>query len=372
MKFKGLRLATQALISTIVCTLAVSQLVLAQDDTSVFSSASSDDSARSFSSQNLGSSATHPRVDVLELSGELRAHDPALGRDGAHGDWFVFSTGDPLVAGGNIQIRRSADMHMWAYAGTVFDTIPAWITEAIPGVVSLWAPEIHEHAGIYYLYYSASRFGFNQSIIALATNTTLDPQDPNYKWVDRGLVAQSQTTNDFNAIDPAIIEDRAGVPYLAFGSYWSGIRMWKLEWPSGKLAPGQAEPLRIADRFIPPNAIEAPAFLYRNGWYYLFVSMDACCAGTNSTYRIAVGRARSPTGPYFDKLGTPLMHSGGTVILSEQGAMFGPGGQSIFRGFIAHHYYDATANGDFRLGIRKIAWSADGWPIIASESPATR
>ena len=306
------------------------------------------------------------RVDVLALSGELRTHDPALARDGQRGDWFVFSTGDPLVGGGTIQSRRSHDLRSWNYAGNVFDTIPAWITQAIPGVVNLWAPEVHEHGGTYYLYYSASTFGSNRSLIALATNTTLDPLDPDYEWVDRGLVAESTPANDFNAIDPAIIDDDAGTPYLAFGSFWSGIRMWKLQWPDGKLAPGQGEPLRLADRFVPPNAIEAPALVHRNGWYYLFVSLDFCCRGEFSTYKIAVGRSRQATGPYFDQLGTPLQHGGGTVILSEQGTMFGPGGQSIYRGFLAHHFYDGTARGDFRLAIRRIAWDKNGWPIIAN------
>jgi arabinan endo-1,5-alpha-L-arabinosidase len=97
--------------------------------------------------------------------------------------------------------------------------------------------------------------------------------------------------------------------------------MCQLQWPSGKLAPGQGQPLRLADRFVPPNALEAPAISYRDGWYYLFVSFDFCCQGTASTYKIAVGRARTPTG-------------------------------------------------DFRLGIRKIAWSEGGWPIVADHSTA--
>jgi arabinan endo-1,5-alpha-L-arabinosidase len=315
---------------------------------------------------NTASSQNEERVEVLELSGDLRAHDPALARNRPGTDWFVFSTGDPLVAGGTIQIRRSADLHDWKYAGTVFNAIPAWITQAVPGVTNLWAPEVHEHDGTFYLYYAASTFGSNRSVIGLATNSTLDPNHPGYLWVDQGLVALSQPTDDFNAIDPAVIEDQAGTPYLAFGSFWSGIRMWTLHWPDGKLAPGQGQPLRLADRFVPPNAIEAPALMYRDGWYCLFVSLDFCCQGTSSTYKIAVGRSRSPTGPYFDKLGTPLEHGGGTVVLSEQGTVFGPGGQSIHRDFLAHHYYDGTANGDFRLGIRKIAWSEDGWPIIAN------
>ena len=62
----------------------------------------------------------------------------------------------------------------------------------------------------------------------------------------------------------------------------------------------------------------------------------------------------------------PLEHGGGTVVLSERGTMFGPGGPSISGGFLAHHFYDGTANGDFRLGVRRIAWSEDGWPILAN------
>jgi len=305
------------------------------------------------------------RVDVLQLSGDLQAHDPALVRDESSGDWFVFSTGDPLVAGGNIQIRRSTDLHHWTYVGTVFNAIPAWIFQAVPGVTSLWAPEIHLHDGTYYLYYAASTFGSNRSVIALATSKTLEANS----WVDQGPVVQSQVTDDFNAIDPAVIEDRNGTPYLGLGSFWSGIRMLQLQWPSGMPAPGQGAPLRLADRFVPPNALEAAAFLFREGWYYLFVSFDFCCQGTASTYKIAVGRSRSPTGPYFDELGTPLEHGGGTVILSEQGTQFGPGGESIYGDFMAYHYYDGTANGDFRLGIRKMRWSEDGWPRVASPVP---
>jgi hypothetical protein len=36
----------------------------------------------------------------------------------------VFSTGDPAVAGGTVQIRRSSNLRDWSYAGNVFDSIP--------------------------------------------------------------------------------------------------------------------------------------------------------------------------------------------------------------------------------------------------------
>jgi len=298
----------------------------------------------------------------LELRGDLRTHDPALTRHGKK-DYYVFSTGDPAVNGGTIQIRRSRNLRDWSFAGTVFDAIPDWVREAVPGVENLWAPEIYEHRGTYYLYYSGSTFGSNQSVIGLATNKTLDPKSSKYEWVDQGLVFASTPANDYNAIDPGIIEDEKGTPWLAFGSFWSGIRMVQLEWPSGKVVENPGEPLRLADRFVPPNAIEAPYIVERKGWYYLFVSLDFCCRGTGSTYKIAVGRSRKATGPFFDRLGTPLQHGGGTVILSERDDMFGPGGQSVYDDYLAYHYYDANANGDFRLGIRRIEWES-GWPRV--------
>ena len=123
------------------------------------------------------------------------------------------------------------------------------------------------------------------------------------------------------------------------------------------------EPLRLADRFVPPNAIEAASITRSHGHFYLFVSLDFCCQGTNSTYKIAVGRSDVVTGPYYDRLGTPLEHGGGTVILSENGTMFGPGGESASPDLLAYHWYDGTANGDFKLGIR---WLLEPPPVPRS------
>lgn len=297
----------------------------------------------------------------LELSGDIRTHDPALvaGADGEA--WFVYSTGDPNVADGNIQIRRSENGTDWTYAGEVWQEKPSWLVEEVRGVGNLWAPELVEHDGTWYLYYSASTFGSNHSVIALATNTTLDPDDPQFEWIDRGPVVESATTGDFNAIDPGIVEDADGTPWMSFGSFWSGIRMVQLEWPSG-LRADDDEPLRIADRGAPPNAIEAPYLVERDGWYYLFVSKDLCCRALDSTYLIEVGRSKEITGPFVDRDGVPLLEDGGTPVLSTEGAMIGPGGQSYSNGILAFHYYDGDNAGAFRLGLVELTWDAEGWP----------
>lgn len=297
---------------------------------------------------------------VPELSGDLVAHDPAI-VVGQNGDpWFVYSTGG-AAAHGAIQVRRSDDGIAWEYAGTVWKERPGWID---PAVGPLWAPDLIEHDGTWFMYYAASTFGSNHSAIGLATNTTLDPADPAYEWVDQGPVIESVTSDDFNAIDPGIVVDAAGTPWMSFGSFWSGIRMVEVEWPSGLRADPEAEPLRLADRGTPPNAIEAPAIVEHGGEYFLFVSFDSCCKGLNSTYRIAVGRADTVGGPYVDRDGVPLLNGGGTVLLETEGARIGPGGESASNGYLAYHYYDGDAAGAPRLAISRIDWDSDGWPTI--------
>ena len=128
-------------------------------------------------------------------------------------------------------------------------------------------------------------------------------------------------------------------------------------------ADSTSEPLRIADRGAPPNAIEAPYIVERDGWFYLFISLDSCCRGLDSTYKIAVGRSQQVTGPYLDRTGVPLLEGGGTVLLATNGAEIGPGGQSVSNGYLAYHFYDGNAGGAFRLAIRKLDWDAAGWPV---------
>ena len=327
-------------------------------------------------------SATADPVDPLALDGGRSLlgdiapmHDPALVIDD-DGTWYSYTTG--LVNrenGGTIQTWSSDDEGTtWDYRGTVWEDIPAWIDEhfadgALPD--NLWAPEIYENDGIYYLYYSASRFGTDHSLTALATNTTLDPDDPDYAWVDQGLVISSPVSGLpggklFNAIDAGIVEDADGTPSMAIGSFWYGIFLVPIEWPSGKpVANWQSQTVHLADRFMAGNPIEAPYITQRDGYFYLFVSFGSCCQGASSTYQVAVGRSTSVTGPYLDKEGRDMFGGGGTIVLDRHGAIVGPGGQSVFGDYLAFHYYDASneAIPYFpTLGIQKLSW-VDGWPV---------
>jgi arabinan endo-1,5-alpha-L-arabinosidase len=315
-------------------------------------------------------SASPTAPAVAPLRGNVTLHDPAIAQGTKAHVWYVYSSGDPGVGGGTVQIRKSVDDgRTWSDLGTMWNAIPGWLTDEVHGANTMWAPEIFRHGDTYYLYYAVSTLGHNDSVIALATNTTLDPTAPGYRWVDQGKVVRSLPASDFNAIDPDVIQDAAGTPWLAFGSYWGGIQMVQLQWPSGKRSP-DPDRLHVADRKLPLNAIEGAAMISHGGWYYLFTSWDRCCLGLKSTYRIVVGRSRSITGPYVDSTGRSLADGGGTTVLASNGNQIGPGGESIAGGVLAYHFYDATAGGVPRLGVQNLGWTADGWPQLTARPAA--
>ena len=286
-----------------------------------------------------------------------RAHDPVVIADGDY--VYCYSTGRGL---GGI---RSRDLYTWQQIDPPMYGLPDWATQDIPGARGAWAPDISYFNGKFHLYYAVSLFGKNTSVIGLATNSTLNPDDPKYQWNDDGKVFQSVRTDNFNAIDPNLAMDEHNQPWLAFGSYWSGIKIIKLDARTGKPA-ADAKVIGIASR-PGDKAIEGPFIVRHGNWFYQFVSFDACCKGVESTYRTMVGRSRQITGPYEDFDGTPMLRGGGTTVLASQGNVRGPGHNGMLmnyhgRDWIAHHFYDANDNGRSHLQIRPIYWDANGWP----------
>jgi arabinan endo-1,5-alpha-L-arabinosidase len=318
------------------------------------------------------------KPQALVLSGDYpMTHDPSIAME--NGTYYVFATGK-APDGGQFTVRCSKNLTDWKLCGHVFNEIPAWIKEASPRTRELWAPDISYFNGKYHLYYAYSAFGVNTSGIALATNTTLDPIDPNYQWKDEGLVLKSTASDDYNAIDPNIVLDKKGQPWLSFGSFWSGIKMRRIDAATGKLDAADSTLYSLATRAkpddaapakpgLPPNweAIEAPFIVRHKNFYYLFVSFDLCCRGIHSTYRIMVGRSQKVNGPYVDAEGKPMLQGGGTQLLAANARWLGPGGESILQkaggDVMVFHAYDAQT-GKPALQISTIGWDG-GWPHIA-------
>jgi arabinan endo-1,5-alpha-L-arabinosidase len=222
-----------------------------------------------------------------------------------------------------------------------------------------------------------SAFGKNTSCIGLATNKTLNPNDLAYKWEDLGKIVQSVPGRDmWNAIDPNVVLDEKGTPWLSFGSFWNGLKLVKLKNDLTQIAEPQewytiaSRPRNsaIADSSAGNAAIEAPFIFKKNKYYYLFASFDYCCKGVNSTYKIVVGRSENVKGPYVDKAGKKMVEGGGSLILEGDKSWHGVGHNAAytFNGtdYLIFHGYDASDNGKSKLRIEKLSWDAEAWPQV--------
>jgi arabinan endo-1,5-alpha-L-arabinosidase len=321
--------------------------------------AAGEESAAGAAGSNAGAGGiANSEPQILELSGAITdVHDPQIAKDGD--TYYLFSTGQ------GVQIRTSSDLKSWQKAGQVFASKPAWITttgSAEPNL--LWAPEVRFFGGTFHLYYSASKFGSNQSCIGHATKASLASAD---NWADLGAAFCSNLDGppqDFNAIDGSPFQDQEGKLWLPFGSFWSGLKMLRLDEDGKTSGP---DLFSLATR--PNTAVEAPHLFYHDGYYFLFESVDSCCQGSQSTYKTMVGRSTDVTGPYLDQSGVLLSAGGGTLVLKGGVRWRGPGHNAILqdgsRYLNIYHSYDADHGGVPTLRISEMTWSDDNWPISA-------
>jgi arabinan endo-1,5-alpha-L-arabinosidase len=286
----------------------------------------------------------------LTLSGSLGAHDPAA---------YVLGSTIYLAATG-LSAKTSTNLTTWNNAPTPL-ALPDWAKTAT-GATGLWAPDISYFGGVYHLYYAASTFGSNKSCIGQATRADLATGS----WADQGQVLCSNIgeTDNWNAIDPNVVVDDAGTPWLEFGSFWSGLKMVKLDPTTGLRADTTL--YSIANGANSKGSLEGGWVFKRCGYYYLFSSWGACCNGAYD-YNIRVGRGTTVTGPYVDEAGTDLMKGGGTLLVQGDSNWTAPGHNAVItynnKTYNIYHALKGSSSGAATLRISEIAWTSDGWPV---------
>ncbi|WP_144122582.1 family 43 glycosylhydrolase [Catellatospora sichuanensis] len=289
------------------------------------------------------------------VAGDVGTHDPTVVKK-PDGTYLLAATGI------NLSLKTSTDRVTWRNAGAVWPNGASWTTTYTNGDRNLWAPDISYRNGQYWLYYSASSFGSQRSAIFLATS----PTGASGSWTHRGLVIESSTAVNYNAIDPNLIVDESGNWWLTFGSFWSGLKLIRLDNGTGLRSTSDTQVRNLVTRPNAGGAVEAPYIVKHGSYYYMWMSFDLCCKGAASTYRIMVGRSATVTGPYVDRNGTTLTSGGGTQVLAGHGSVHGPGHQAVLQDtdgeHLIYHYY--ADNGASLLGINRIGYDAAGWPYV--------
>ncbi len=277
---------------------------------------------------------------AFALDGSIGIHDPSTIML-CDGKYYTFGTGGSSL---------------------VSDDGWTWSRGVVPERRGM-APDIIHIGDRYYMYVSANIGAQPKAAVNMISNKTLDPNSPDYKWEEGGVVASSDGIEDCNAIDPGAFLDPAdGRLWLVYGSYFGYIRLVELDPKTGKRLNPDDQPLNIAIN------CEASSMMYHDGWYYLLATHGSCCRGADSGYNIRVGRSRKVTGPYMDHMGIDMIKGGGKLFVGSRGRVIGPGHFSLLdlgdgvQKFSCHYEADLDRGGASVLDIRPLLWK-DGWPV---------
>jgi arabinan endo-1,5-alpha-L-arabinosidase len=171
------------------------------------------------------------------LEGDVGIHDPSTIML-SNGKFFTYGTGgSALVSDDGWTWRRGATLPRRGLA---------------PDVI---------HIGDRYYAYDAANVGAQpRADINMMWSKTLDPDSPDYKWEEGGVVASSDGVEDSNAIDPGVFLDPTdGRLWLVYGSYFGYIRLVELNPKTGKRLNPNEQPRNLAIN------CEASDMIYHDG-----------------------------------------------------------------------------------------------------------
>ncbi len=277
---------------------------------------------------------------VFALDGQVQIHDPST------------------------VVRCEGKFHTYGTGGASLVSDDGWtwrrgVTPARSGL----APDVIHLGDHYYMYIARNVGAQPRADVNMIWSKTLDPNSPDYKWEEGGVVASSDGVEDCNTIDPGVMLDpNDGKLWLTYGSYFGYIRLVELDPKTGKRLRPDDQPVNIAIN------CEASIMICHDGWYYLLATHGSCCRGADSGYNIRVGRAKKVTGPFLDHTGLDMIKGGGKLFVGSSSRHIGPGhfglldlGDGVQK-FSCHYEADLDRGGASVVDIRPLLWR-DGWPV---------
>jgi alpha-N-arabinofuranosidase len=202
--------------------------------------------------------------------------DPSIcrvGADDSAADFYLVNSTFGYFPG--VPIFHSRDLVNWQQIGYCLTRDSQLPLDSVPVEFGgIYAPTLRYHNGTFYMVTTNVSHGGNFYV------TATNPAGP---WSEPIWVREQ------GGIDPSLFFDQDGTVYFTSQSP-NGIIQSVVDIQTGKLC---SEPRVIWKRAVSRDA-EGPHLYKINGWYYLMVAEG----GTEYTHVEAIGRSRSPWGPF--------------------------------------------------------------------------
>jgi alpha-N-arabinofuranosidase len=209
----------------------------------------------------------HPDPSICRVG----ADSPSAGESSA--DYYLVNSTFGYFPG--VPIFHSRDLVNWQQIGYCLTRYSQLPLEGVPAESGgIYAPTLRYHNGTFFMVTTNVSHGGHFYV------TATDPAGP---WSEPIWV------RDHGYIDPSLFFDDDGTVYFT-SCYSGGIIQSVIDIETGELV---SEPRRVWTRGVSRDA-EGPHLYKINGWYYLMVAEG----GTDYTHLEAIGRSRSPWGPF--------------------------------------------------------------------------
>ncbi|WP_424952615.1 glycoside hydrolase family 43 protein [Deinococcus sp.] len=275
------------------------------------------------------------------------------------GTYYAYGTTPGTQQHGVFALLSSPNLTDWTPLGRVLAPLES-------GWTDYWAPEVAQHGGRFYLYFSAGRGDRGHHLrVAVADH----PAGP---FTDQNLVL----TPDLPfAIDPHPFRDEDGQWYLYYATdLLDGERvgtslvvqplrdMLTLEGgPQTVLRASHDWQRYQAERNMYGavydwHTLEGPFVVRRGGSYYCFYSGGAW---TDPSYGVSYAVAGAPLGPWHEpEAGTPV------ILKTVTGHVIGPGHNSLVQApdgetVVVYHAWDVAQTAR-RLCVDRLDWTPEG------------
>ncbi|WP_437615921.1 family 43 glycosylhydrolase [Sorangium sp. So ce834] len=261
--------------------------------------------------------------------------------------------------GAPFPLLRSTDLVNWDRVGSVFPDLPSWASG------SLWAPEITENRGRYYVVYTARKHGGPLCVAAASADA------PDGPYTDHGPL----TCMAVGSIDGCPIRDENGVRHLVWKEDGNSIGAPTPIWAQELSEDGTAllgAPVVLFQNDAPweDGVVEGPYLMRHGGRFYAFYSGAGCC-GRACSYALGVARAPRLRGPWEKNPANPILTGNDAWKCPGHGSVVDDGGGRFFLLYHAYSALDSVYVGRQGL-LDEVTFGADGWPSFRGGGPSAR